>query len=69
VHFEPLNPPVLTVVSVKAGFVVRGFSGKIDHLSELIQQGLTHHGFALIDVLKPCVSFNKVNTFACYNDT
>ena len=66
VYSEPFNP-VLTAVSMKAGFVARGFSGQIDHLSELIQQGITHHGFALIDVLQPCVSFNKVNTFAWYN--
>ena len=32
----------------------------------MIQQGIAHRGFALIDVLQPCVSFNKVNTFAWY---
>jgi 2-oxoglutarate ferredoxin oxidoreductase subunit beta len=51
---------------MRAGFVARGFSGEIDHLSRLIQQGIAHRGFALIDVLQPCVSFNKVNTFAWY---
>ena len=35
-------------------------------MAGLIQQGLAHEGFALIDVLQPCVSFNKVNTFAWY---
>ncbi len=61
----PLNP-ILVAVAMRAGFVARGFSGKIDHLSELIQQGIEHRGFALIDVLQPCVSFNKFNTFAWY---
>ena len=61
----PLNP-ILVAVAMRAGFVARGFSGEIDHLSELIQQGLAHRGFALIDILQPCVSFNKVNTFAWY---
>ena len=51
---------------MQAGFVARGFSGMIDHLAELIQQGIAHPGFALIDILQPCVSFNKVNTFAWY---
>jgi len=46
--------------------VARGFAGMPDHLSELIQQGITHRGLALIDVLQPCVSFNKVNTFTWY---
>ncbi|MGC9028305.1 MAG: 2-oxoacid:ferredoxin oxidoreductase subunit beta [Desulfomonilaceae bacterium] len=63
---EPFNP-VLVAIAMKAGFVARGFSGKIDHLSSLIQQGVQHKGFSLIDVLQPCVSFNHVNTYAWYN--
>lgn len=58
--------PLLVAVAMHAGFVARGFSGMIDHLAHLIQQGIVHRGFSLIDVLQPCVSFNKVNTFAWY---
>ena len=58
--------PIALAVAMRAGFVARGFAGMIDHLSELIQQGIAHHGFALIDILQPCVSFNTVNTFAWY---
>jgi 2-oxoglutarate ferredoxin oxidoreductase subunit beta len=47
-------------------FLARGFSGDIDHLAGLIKAGITHRGFALIDILQPCVSFNRVNTFAWY---
>ena len=61
----PFNP-VAVAVAMSAGFVARGFSGEIDHLSELIQQGISHRGFAMIDVLQPCISFNTVNTFAWY---
>ena len=61
----PFNP-VEVAVAMGAGFVARGFAGMTEHLSELIQQGVTHRGFALIDALQPCVSFNKVNTFAWY---
>jgi len=32
----------------------------------MIRQGIAHRGFSVIDVLQPCVSFNKVNTFAWY---
>ena len=60
--------PIAVAVAMQAGFVARGFSGMIDHLSELIHKGIAHPGFALIDVLQPCVSFNKVNTFAWYKD-
>jgi len=62
---SPFNP-IAVAVAMQASFVARGFSGMIDHLAGLIQQGLAHEGFALIDVLQPCVSFNKVNTFAWY---
>lgn len=62
---EPFNP--LTVaLSLGAGFVARGFSGDGAHLSRLIQAGIRHKGFSLIDILQPCVSFNQVNTFGWY---
>lgn len=60
--------PIAVAVAMQAGFVARGFAGMIDHVSELIQHGIAHRGFALIDVLQPCVSFNKVNTFAWYKE-
>ncbi|MDD5677019.1 MAG: 2-oxoacid:ferredoxin oxidoreductase subunit beta [Kiritimatiellae bacterium] len=65
VHSQPFNP-MATAVAMKAGFAARGFSGMPDHLAGLIQAGINHPGFALIDILQPCVSFNKVNTFAWY---
>jgi 2-oxoglutarate ferredoxin oxidoreductase subunit beta len=65
VFSAPFNP-IAVAVAMQAGFVARAFSGMVDHLSELIQQGIAHQGFALIDILQPCVSFNKVNTFAWY---
>ena len=61
----PFNP-VAAAVGLKAGFVARGFSGNEDHLVDLIKKGMSYPGFALIDILQPCVSFNKVNTFAWY---
>jgi len=63
----PLNPLALAV-AVGCCFVARGFGGDIDHLSHLIQQGILHKGFALIDILQPCVSFNRVNTFQWYKE-
>lgn len=66
VHNAPFNA-VQIAVAMKAGFVARGFSGQIQHLSGLIQQAIQHKGLSLIDVLQPCVSFNKVNTYGWYN--
>jgi 2-oxoglutarate ferredoxin oxidoreductase subunit beta len=65
VSSAPFNP-IAVAVAMQAGLVARGFSGMVEHLADLIRQGIAHQGFALIDILQPCVSFNKVNTFAWY---
>ncbi len=62
---EPLHP-LGVAVAMHAGFVARSFSGMKDHAVEMIKQAMGHRGFSLVDVLQPCVSFNKVNTFAWY---
>jgi len=54
---EPIDP-VLLAVSQGATFVARSFSGDKEQLVPLIKAGMSHHGFALIDVLSPCVTFN-----------
>jgi 2-oxoglutarate ferredoxin oxidoreductase subunit beta len=64
---SPFNP-IAIAVAMRASFVARAFAGMIDHLAEIVKQALSHKGFALIDVLQPCVSFNKVNTFAWYKE-
>jgi len=64
---SPVNPIALAIVS-SASFVARGFAGDIDYLSHLIKKGITHRGFALIDILQPCVSFNHKNTFQWYRE-
>ncbi len=45
-----------------AGFVARSFSGDKDQLVPLIKAGIAYNGFALIDVLSPCVTFNNTTT-------
>ncbi|MGQ9922292.1 MAG: thiamine pyrophosphate-dependent enzyme, partial [Desulfobacca sp.] len=61
----PFNP-ITIAVALQANFVARAFAGHEDHLVEMIKQALAHPGFALVDILQPCVSFNKVNTFGWY---
>lgn len=63
----PFNP-LATAVAHGVSFVARGFSGEVDHLAGLISQALATPGLALLDVFQPCVSFNKVNTFAWYKE-
>lgn len=62
----PMNP-ILVAIAGGAGFVARGFSGRKDHLISIMKQAIEYDGYAIVDILQPCVSFNKVNTFAFYN--
>jgi len=64
---SPVNPIALAIVC-GASFVGRGFAGDAEHLSNLIKQGISHRGFALIDILQPCVSFNHRNTYQWYRE-
>jgi 2-oxoglutarate/2-oxoacid ferredoxin oxidoreductase subunit beta len=50
--------PVLLALTLGATFVGRSFSGDKTQLVPIIKAGLLHKGFALIDVISPCVSFN-----------
>lgn len=51
-----------------AGFVARGLSAEPGHLTELIVSAMNYKGFALVDILQPCVAFNKINTLDWYKE-
>lgn len=59
-----LNPidPVLLAIDLGASFVARSFSGDKKQLVPLIKAGLLHKGFAFIDAISPCVTFNDHET-------
>jgi len=59
---RPVNPIALALAA-GATYVARGFSGDPNHLAMLIENGIKHKGFALIDVMSPCVTFNTLNTY------
>ena len=54
---EPIDP-VSTALSLGATYIARSFSGDKEQLVPLIQGALMHDGFALVDVISPCVTFN-----------
>ncbi len=62
---EQLNPLTLAV-ALDCSFAARGFSGDFIHLKGLIKEAVKHKGFSLVDILQPCISFNKVNTYEWY---
>lgn len=59
---QPLNP-LAVAIATNASFVARGYAGDIPYLSQIIEAAILHKGFALVDILQPCVSFNRVNTY------
>ncbi|MBU3937346.1 MAG: 2-oxoacid ferredoxin oxidoreductase, partial [Proteobacteria bacterium] len=63
----PFNP-VAVAVTMGASFVARGYVGMPEHLADLIAQAIKHRGTALVDIMQPCVSFNKVNTYQWYKE-
>src|SRR5499426_1805466 len=63
----PINPVALALVS-GATYVARGFSGEPEHMASLIAGGIAHHGFSLIDVFSPCVTYNKLNTYPWFKE-
>jgi 2-oxoglutarate ferredoxin oxidoreductase subunit beta len=64
---EPVNPIGLALAE-GATFAARGFAGDIPHLTELYIQALTHKGLGFVDVFQPCVTWNKLNTFAWFRE-
>lgn len=61
----PLNP-ISLAISSGATFVARGFSGDNKQETNLIVEAVKHKGFAIIDTMQPCVTFNHKNTFTWF---
>jgi 2-oxoglutarate ferredoxin oxidoreductase subunit beta len=55
---QPPIDPVLLALSLGATFVARSFSGDKEQLIPIVKAGLAHKGFAFLDVISPCVTFN-----------
>jgi 2-oxoglutarate ferredoxin oxidoreductase subunit beta len=64
---RPLNPVALAV-ALETPFVARGFAREKDHLKEIIKEAVLFKGTAIVDILQPCVSFNKINTYQWYGE-
>ncbi len=58
----PFNPLASAIIG-GATFVGRSFAGDIIHLKTMMKEAISHRGFALLDVMQPCVTFNKLNTY------
>lgn len=65
---KQIHPMQLALAS-GVGFLAQGFSGDIKSIVSLIEQGIQHKGFSLINIFSPCVTYNKVNTYDFFKET
>lgn len=67
VILEPFNP-LAVALSLGAGFVARSFSQDRVLTRSLIREAIEFEGYALVDILQPCVTFNKFNTYSWFKE-
>jgi 2-oxoglutarate ferredoxin oxidoreductase subunit beta len=60
--------PVALALAAGGTFLARGFAGDAKGLADLIAQALEHKGYSLVDILQPCVTFNRKNTYDWYRE-
>ncbi|MBO2944153.1 2-oxoacid:ferredoxin oxidoreductase subunit beta [Paenibacillus sp. F411] len=65
---ETTLSPLELALSAGATFVAQSFSSDIKQLTALIEEGIKHEGFSIINVFSPCVTFNKVNTYEWFKE-
>lgn len=65
---ESALSPLEMALSVGATFVAQSFSSDLKQLTSLIEAGIKHKGFSLINVFSPCVTFNKINTYDWFKE-
>jgi 2-oxoglutarate ferredoxin oxidoreductase subunit beta len=64
---EPLNPLAIAIAA-GATFVARAYAGDIPTLTQLIIAAQQHRGFAFVDVLQPCTTYNKQFTHQFFQE-
>jgi len=64
---EPFNP-LAVAISLNASFVARAFSGDKEQTKEILKKAILHNGYALVDILQACVTYNKVNDYKWFKE-
>lgn len=65
---EPAIAPMEMALTAGATFVAQSFSTDLRDLTALIEAGINHKGFSLINVFSPCVTYNKINTYDWFKE-
>lgn len=58
----PINPLALALTQ-GATFIAQTFANNSRHVADMIKKAMMHKGFSLINIIQPCVTFNKTNTY------
>lgn len=53
-------------LNLGASFYARGYSGDVNHLTEIIKAGILHKGFSFIEIMQDCPTYNKEMTHDWY---
>jgi 2-oxoglutarate ferredoxin oxidoreductase subunit beta len=64
---EPFNP-MASAIALDAPFVARAFAGDVQQTKEIVKKALMFKGYALVDILQACVTYNRKNTFKWYKE-
>jgi 2-oxoglutarate ferredoxin oxidoreductase subunit beta len=67
VILEPFNP-LAVAIALDASFVARAYVGHADQTRAILKAAIQHRGYALVDLLQPCVTFNKLNTYKWFEE-
>ncbi len=65
---DPSVNPIAVALASGGSFIARGYAGNLPHLVDLIIKAFKHKGFSYIDVLQPCVTYDKVHGYKYYQD-
>lgn len=65
VVIEPINS-LDFVLALKPSFVARSYSGETDHMTEMFRLALKHKGFAFVEILQACPTYNRITPDAWY---
>lgn len=65
---KPFNP-LTAAIENEAGFVSRSYAANPQHMIKVLTAAIKHNGFALVDILSPCVTWQKKDQpFSWYHD-
>ncbi|RJS59402.1 2-oxoacid:ferredoxin oxidoreductase subunit beta [Bacillus sp. PK3_68] len=60
--------PMELALTSGATFVAQSFSTDLKDLTAIIEAGINHKGFSIINVFSPCVTYNKINTYDWFKE-